>query len=643
MAFFGRNEATKNPLSRRVFFWVLATSFATITTTILFFTLGYRYTFIDDIFVHTGSINFKSEPRKLDIRVDGKKPNIKPFNFVNGSYHITGLRHGPYTLQASAPGYKPWSKDIVIRSGVATQFWNVVLVKENYENRPLQVINPLGLYFTPNSQFLAYPQKETEESSLYVPIVEVQSDQVVETVEIPFTNFTKKENQNIEWAPNGRFLAVPIERTALPADSPLFLANDETLEQGTVKEDSLGLEALPGTDKSRENTATSKTSAGSNIGLPADPLDQELLDQESLDRDAPQTILEQLLRSDEDGILIDLKNSVKDYALIDQDDRDRETGTPSDILYLSTLIGKLDDTLKNHNKRSISPIQSPDFKDSDGLIVEPTVLDTTLPPRMIRWHPKRANTLLTLLGTDLLIFGTDRENGNAQVFYKDVLAYDFADDGIYILKTDGSLLWGRNFDPVGNAELLFTVPVQNTEANNHRLIAYDNSRILTIDDTEGSLTIYNSYEDNITQRIIVEEGLQGTQFSDDGKKVLYHTSNAAGVYFTREWEAQPYRETNEQFTVLDTDDEIQTLQWTSDYEHFVAVIGNSLFLAELDNRGEFRVEEFLTRDLVDKNVIMDQRSFKLYYTDNQTDEALGKTNIGLFEIDFPYEKPGIFR
>ncbi len=637
MAFFGRNEATKNPLSRRVFFWTLAASFATITTTVIFFTLGYRYTFIDDIFFHTGSINFKSEPSKLDIRVDGKKPNIKPFNFVNGSYHITGLRHGPYTLQADADGYKPWSKEIVIRSGIATQFWNVVLLKERYERKNLPVINPQGLYFTPNSELLAYPQKNTEESSLYIPILDVQEQEILETIEIPFTNFTKNNNQNIEWAPNGRFLAVPIERAALPADSALFLISNK---QEPPSQDKVSVTL--GSDQLNPNLTVRRDYSEFNVAVPKDPLDQKLLDQESNDKEAPQTILEQLVRSDEDGAFIELENTVKDYAIVDQDDRDLSNDQQSDILYLSTLIGKLDNALSQNNQPQTISAQSPDFKNIDGIIEKPTVLNTQLAPRLIRWHPKKDNTILTLLGTDLLSFRADRENGNAQVVFKDVLAYDFADDGIYILKTDGSLIWGRNFDPVTNPEILSRVPVQNVDANNHRLIAYDNSRILTIDDTEGSLTIYNSFKENILLKKIVDQDLKGVQFSDDGKKVLYHTSRSASVFFTRKWEAQPHRETNSQYTILTTQDDIETLQWTSDYEHFVAVIANKLFLAELDYRGQYRVEEFLSRNLIDKNVIIDQNNYKLYFTDFNRGNANQRPITELYEITFPYEKPGIF-
>ncbi len=577
MAFFGRNQATANPLSRRLFFWALACSFFITTSIVIFFSLGYRYAFIEDIFLHTGSINFKSEPRNVSITVDGKKPPARHLNVINNSRHITGLRYGMHTVEATAPGHKPWSKEIRIRSGIATEFWNVILIKDTYERRDHSVINPKKLFFTPRNELLAYPQIDAEDSSLYIPILDIKSDAVLETHKIPFAQFTKNAKENIEWSPNIRFLATPILRKA-------SLAHEEISLEPT-----------------KENISFSAaTRAPVEDSFVRTPLEKE----------------------------------VKDYAILDRDRFNKQTRDgekdAEKTMYLSTLISKLNTDLRNEKiTQQIENQIPPEDIDTDA------VLDLTQKPRMLRWHPKRDNAFLTLLGTDLLLFQIDSETNKGEIFAKNVAAYDFADDGIYITTTDNRLLWGRTFDPTNTQTLLPKVGF--SENPQVRMIAYDNSRILLIDDAVGSLQIYNAFEEELVLKEVLNTGLKGVQFSDDGKKFMFHTANSVSVYYTREWIAQPQRETNTMQRILETEGEITATEWTSDYEHFIAALGKELYIAEIDDRSEYRVEKFLEREVVDENIIIDQQDNKLYFTEKSDDGT-----INIQSITFPYEKPGLF-
>jgi len=578
MAFFGRSEATRNPASRRIFYWTLAASYLTITSTIIFLTLGYRYSFLEDIFVYTGSVNFKVEPTNAAITIDGKTPPIRHVkNFINDSRHITGLWPGLHTVGSNAPGYKPWSKEVRIRSGVATEFWNVILLREDYEQIPLNVINPERVFFTPSGDTLAYAQTEQSDdvdlSTLYIPVLTVAENVAPSTYRIPYASFTTIDKQNIEWSPDTRYLATPIRRT----------------------------HALP-----HEEVAISNA-------LPPSALSAEREDYVVIDRSQPLRITDPSFISD--PLLDPLDNPVPTIE------------NPAAYVYISEIIGN----------------------------IQSSNAGTPLSPRVLRWHPEKQETAFVLVGSDLVSIDlstivrnplTDAVTATITAIASDVVAYDFADQDLYILRSTGELLRAQNFDVTTASGVFVSDMIADADtltSDEMRVIAYDEDRVLIIDDARGALEIYNANESGfVTQLTLLKEGLVNAQFSNDGKKLLYHTSDSAHVYFVREWESQPYRAPSTTQTILETDGQIHSVQWTPDYEHFVAAIDNGLYLAELDDRDTYRVEQFLSRGLADSNIYLDQNEYKLYFTDTITDDLL-KGQINFKSITFPHEKPGIFQ
>ncbi len=121
-----------SPIRRRVFFWLLTLTFLATTPAIVLFLMGYRYSVARGVFVYTGSISIQANPdQNLDIRVDGK-PVSAESNQINGSYHIEGIVPGKHSVSVSAPGFTTWSKEVPDKSGIATEFWNILLVRTNY-------------------------------------------------------------------------------------------------------------------------------------------------------------------------------------------------------------------------------------------------------------------------------------------------------------------------------------------------------------------------------------------------------------------------------------------------------------------------------------------------------------------------------
>jgi len=121
-----------SPVIRSAFFWLLTAIFLITSPVFIFFLMGYRYSIERGVFVYTGSISVSSNPASgIDIRVDGEPVSAKA-NQMNRSFHIEGIKPGQHTLSVSAPGFTSWRKNISVHSGLSTEFWNVLLAREQY-------------------------------------------------------------------------------------------------------------------------------------------------------------------------------------------------------------------------------------------------------------------------------------------------------------------------------------------------------------------------------------------------------------------------------------------------------------------------------------------------------------------------------
>jgi len=55
----------------KLVFWAFLVLFLATSASILFFTFGYRFSFDRGIFIYTGSVTIKSNPRAVGISLDG--------------------------------------------------------------------------------------------------------------------------------------------------------------------------------------------------------------------------------------------------------------------------------------------------------------------------------------------------------------------------------------------------------------------------------------------------------------------------------------------------------------------------------------------------------------------------------------------
>ncbi len=225
--------------ARSIFFWVLVLLCLITINAISLYSFGYRYNFTRGIFVYTGSISIKTNPQNVDIAVDGK-PIDAQSSAINNSYHITSLNPGPHMIIVSAPGYHPWNKEAIVTSGISTEFWNVLLTRDTYQEKTYPV-NPSirKIYPSPKSNLLAYVAQDG--SDVTVHTFDTKSGQDIQVFSAPDRTIDTLAHENIEWSPRADALIIPTISADRQKD--YFIVYIDTLETVNLK-DIAGTDAL---------------------------------------------------------------------------------------------------------------------------------------------------------------------------------------------------------------------------------------------------------------------------------------------------------------------------------------------------------------------------------------------------------------
>lgn len=193
--------------SRRIFFWSLAVFFFFTTALVIFYASGYRFSFERGIFIYGGSVTIKSNPRQISIKINNEPVSQKKLNFINGSYHIDGIRPGEYLLEVTAPGFQSWSKKIAVHSGISTEFWNVLLAKNQYPKTEFYISSEKKFYMSPKNDYVAYIQNQEQEFT--VSILDPSSNESSNIFSSDKYAPANDDKENIKWAPQSHAVIIP--------------------------------------------------------------------------------------------------------------------------------------------------------------------------------------------------------------------------------------------------------------------------------------------------------------------------------------------------------------------------------------------------------------------------------------------------
>lgn len=198
-------------IKRKLFFWTLAALFLITMPVVVLHARGYRFDISRAVFVYSGTIIFKSNPQNVDVKLNDEVTSSKKINRINNSYNLTGLLPSDYDIQISAPGFRSWSKKTDVHSGVASEFWNVVLVRDNYEKTDNNTPGIDKFFTSPRNRYIAYTV--SSETHLDVNIFNIKDEITESAFNFSDWNFIEEARQeNIEWSPDENYISIPMKR-----------------------------------------------------------------------------------------------------------------------------------------------------------------------------------------------------------------------------------------------------------------------------------------------------------------------------------------------------------------------------------------------------------------------------------------------
>ena len=247
----------------------------------------------------------------------------------------------------------------------------------------------------------------------------------------------------------------------------------------------------------------------------------------------------------------------------------------------------------------------------------------------VRWDPQDKNYLFYLSENSL--YRTNINNITDTItIAQDVSSFDLSKNNIFYSVRPHELVYRKNLDGSGDP-IQITSDFPEDITQNFRLIVYDNARIALLTQNK-SLYVFNSGEFDSYYRKLGSD-IEGLQFSDDGKKLLYWTNNSMSVYYLRNWNVQPTRTENSIEDITRYSEGIKNIQWTKDYEHVIFSVGAQMKVIELDPRDHRNCMD-LPKTTSDTPIIVDNHAQeRLYFIDTKN------SSTSLYSIVFPEPTP----
>lgn len=195
---------------KKIFFWLLVLIFLAVAPMVVYYAMGYRFSFERGVFVYSGSVTVKPTPREIEVFIDGKQVSTGVVNFLNYSYHMGSLLPGKYMLEVRSPNYITWAKEIHVHSGISTEFWNVFLARENYTEVEYPTDNTENFFISPDGKRVALADEDNK--GVIIKVLDVKKEEVLYAFPFEGYRLSKNIKENIEWSPREGRLIAPLEK-----------------------------------------------------------------------------------------------------------------------------------------------------------------------------------------------------------------------------------------------------------------------------------------------------------------------------------------------------------------------------------------------------------------------------------------------
>ena len=170
----------------------------------------------------------------------------------------------------------------------------------------------------------------------------------------------------------------------------------------------------------------------------------------------------------------------------------------------------------------------------------------------VRWDSRNKDVLFFM--SDDKLYNLDTNNiQDKKIISEHIASYDMNSDYLFYFQLPEGIVYKKSLNNTDNPKQITTSSPENMSDNSYQIIIYDEYRIVFLNKSRN-LYIYNKGE-TATYFKKLSDNVYGSQFSDDGKKLLFWTDKEISVYFMRKWEEQPTR----------NEDELTSLTYSSDH------------------------------------------------------------------------------
>lgn len=230
----------------------------------------------------------------------------------------------------------------------------------------------------------------------------------------------------------------------------------------------------------------------------------------------------------------------------------------------------------------------------------------------VRWDPKSKDVLFYMSDDNLWRMDLTAVEEKKQVATH-ISSYDLTPKALFYFQLPEGIVYKTSFDATDTPQQITTSAPSDMTDPVYQIIVYDEDRIVMLNKSH-SLWIFNNGEEDTYFKELSHNAL-GSQFSDDGKKLLFWNDHEIWTYFVRKWEVQPVRMENEMLPVTQLADSIENVQWSRDYEHVLFTNDNKVKLTEIDKRDNRNMSDILSLNDNSSLLVDNFADNKLYYTE----------------------------
>lgn len=171
--------------TRTILFYSSVIFFTLLSIVVVLYSLGYKYDFIDNKFVKTGSLRVATNLSNAEVYINSELKGKT--SFITGNFSKGRFLPRIYNVRVEKEGYQTWEKNIDIERGLFSDFPVVVLLPDKFEITITASSSLSVPYFSfDKSLRRAYLEDGVSEDGLSaISVLALDNGQLVDVFEVP--------------------------------------------------------------------------------------------------------------------------------------------------------------------------------------------------------------------------------------------------------------------------------------------------------------------------------------------------------------------------------------------------------------------------------------------------------------------------